>query len=102
MRCARSSSEVKTTARPSRSNSLASAAERLRMAPRGAILKRSAADAKLFEREGRAVVFTSLEDLAQRIDDPTLDVTPDDFLVLQHAGPTNAAAIPEAAYLPIP
>jgi dihydroxy-acid dehydratase len=72
------------------------------LAPRGAILKRSAADAKLFEREGRAVVFTSLEDLAQRIDDPALDVTPDDFLVLQHAGPTSAAAMPEAGYLPIP
>lgn len=72
------------------------------LAPKGAILKRSAADAKLFEREGRAVVFTSLEDLAARMDDPALDVTPDDFLVLQHAGPTSAAAMPEAGYLPIP
>ena len=35
-------------------------------------------------------------------DDPALDVTPDDFLVLQHAGPTSAAAMPEAGYLPIP
>ncbi len=45
------------------------------LAPQGAILKRSAADANLFEHEGRAVVFTSLEDLAARIDDPKLDVT---------------------------
>src|SRR6185295_17693216 len=66
------------------------------------ILKRSAADAKLFEREGRAVVFSSLEDLAKRIDDPALDVTPEDFLVLQNAGPTSASAMPEAGYLPIP
>jgi dihydroxy-acid dehydratase len=72
------------------------------LAPRGAILKRSAADTKLFEREGRAVVFSSLEDLAKRIDDPALDVTPDDFLVLQNAGPTSASAMPEAGYLPIP
>jgi dihydroxy-acid dehydratase len=72
------------------------------LAPRGAILKRSAADKTLFEKEGRAVVFTSLEDLAARIDDPDLDVTPDDFLVLQNAGPTSAAAMPEAGYLPIP
>jgi dihydroxy-acid dehydratase len=72
------------------------------LAPRGAILKRSAADPRLFEREGRAVVFTSLEDLAQRIDDPALDVTPDDFLVLQNAGPTSSSAMPEAGYLPIP
>ncbi|HWL66973.1 MAG TPA: dihydroxy-acid dehydratase [Geminicoccus sp.] len=72
------------------------------LAPRGAILKRSAADPSLFERTGRAVVFTSLADLAQRIDDPALDVQPDDFLVLQHAGPTSEAAMPEAGYLPIP
>jgi dihydroxy-acid dehydratase len=72
------------------------------LAPRGAILKRSAADPKLFEREARAVVFSSLDDLAARIDDPELDVTPDDFLVLQNAGPTSPAAMPEAGYLPIP
>lgn len=72
------------------------------LAPRGAILKRSAADRSLFEKDGRAVVFTSLEDLAARIDDPDLDVTADDFLVLQNAGPTSAAAMPEAGYLPIP
>ena len=72
------------------------------LAPGGAILKRSAADEKLFEHEGRAVVFTSLEDLAARIDDPALDVTPDDILVLQNAGPHSDSAMPEAGYLPIP
>jgi dihydroxy-acid dehydratase len=72
------------------------------LAPSGAILKRSAADPKLFEREGRAVVFTSLDDLAARIDDPSLDVTADDFLVLQNAGPKSGYAMPEAGYLPIP
>jgi dihydroxy-acid dehydratase len=72
------------------------------LAPNGAILKRSAADPKLFEREGRAVVFTSLEELAARIDAPDLDVTPEDFLVLQNAGPKSGAAMPEAGYLPIP
>jgi len=72
------------------------------LAPRGAILKRSAADPKLFEVESRAVVFSSLEDLAARIDDPKLDVEPDDILVLQNAGPHSAAAMPEAGYLPIP
>ena len=72
------------------------------LAPRGAILKRSAADPKLFEVESRAVVFSSLEDLADRIDDPKLDVEPDDILVLQNAGPHSAAAMPEAGYLPIP
>ncbi|MGB5871343.1 MAG: dihydroxy-acid dehydratase, partial [Albidovulum sp.] len=72
------------------------------IAPRGAILKRSAADVRLFEKEGRAVVFHSLEDLAKRIDDPDLDVTEDDFMVLQNAGPKSASGMPEAGYLPIP
>ena len=72
------------------------------LAPNGAILKRSAADARLFEREARAVVFSSLDDLAARIDDPGLDVAPDDFLVLQNAGPKSGYAMPEAGYLPIP
>ncbi|MBV9018324.1 MAG: dihydroxy-acid dehydratase, partial [Alphaproteobacteria bacterium] len=72
------------------------------LAPKGAIFKRSAADPKLFEKEGRAIVFTSLEDLSARIDDPDLDVTPDDFMVLQHAGPLSSSGMPEAGYLPIP
>ena len=72
------------------------------LAPKGAIFKRAAADAKLFEHEGRAVVFSSLADLATRIDDPALDVTPQDVLVLQNAGPKSPSAMPEAGYLPIP
>ena len=72
------------------------------LAPKGAILKRSAADARLFEHEGRAVVFSSLADLAARIDDPALDVDPQDVLVLQNAGPHAPECMPEAGYLPIP
>jgi len=72
------------------------------LAPRGAIIKRSAADAELCEHRGRAVVFESPEDMARRIDDPALDVRADDFLVLKNAGPTSHVAMPEAGYLPIP
>ena len=72
------------------------------LAPKGAILKRAAADPKLFESTGRAVVFSSLDDLAARIDSPDLDVTLEDFLVLQNAGPTSESGMPEAGYLPIP
>jgi dihydroxy-acid dehydratase len=72
------------------------------LAPNGAILKRSAADAALFERSGRAVVFASPADLAARIDDPALDVRPDDFLVMQHSGPKSGYGMPESGYLPIP
>ena len=72
------------------------------LAPQGAILKRSAADSSLFEKKSRAFVFNSLEDLSSRIDDPELDVRPDDFLVLQNAGPRSGTGMPESGYLPIP
>ena len=72
------------------------------LAPEGAILKRAAATPELLEHEGRAVVFSSLDDLARQIDDPDLDVNPDDILVLQNAGPRSPSGMPEAGYLPIP
>lgn len=72
------------------------------LAPEGAIIKQSAANADLMEHEGRAVVFENSEDLARRIDDPDLDVTADDILVLKHIGPIGAPGMPEAGYLPIP
>jgi dihydroxy-acid dehydratase len=71
------------------------------LAPNGAVLKRAAADERLFEKAARAVVFDGLADLSARIDDPDLDVTEDDALVLKNAGPI-AAGMPEAGYLPIP
>jgi dihydroxy-acid dehydratase len=72
------------------------------LAPRGAVIKQSAASPKLMQHTGRAVVFESVEDLTNRIDDPKLDVTVDDVLVLRNAGPKGAPGMPEAGYLPIP
>ena len=72
------------------------------LAPEGAIIKQSAMDPKLARHEGRAVVFESLEDLANRIDDPKLDVAAGDVLVLKSAGPKGAPGMPEAGYIPIP
>jgi len=72
------------------------------LAPGGAIVKQSAADPALMEHEGRAVVFEDAADLAARIDDPALDVTADDILVLKRIGPKGAPGMPEAGYLPIP
>ncbi|MBA2412720.1 MAG: dihydroxy-acid dehydratase [Burkholderiaceae bacterium] len=72
------------------------------LAPRGAIIKQSAASPQLMQHTGRAVVFDSLEDLAARIDDDALDVNADDVLVLRNAGPKGAPGMPEAGYLPIP
>ena len=48
------------------------------------------------------MVFESIEDMTARMDDPTLDVTADDVLVLRNAGPKGAPGMPEAGYLPIP
>jgi dihydroxy-acid dehydratase len=72
------------------------------LAPGGAIIKQAAMDPKLIRHEGRAVVFESLPDLAERVDDPKLDVKADDILVLKNAGPIGAPGMPEAGYLPIP
>jgi dihydroxy-acid dehydratase len=72
------------------------------LAPRGAVIKHSAASAKLLQHTGRAVVFESVEDMTLRVDDPDLDVNADDVLVLRNAGPKGAPGMPEAGYLPIP
>jgi len=72
------------------------------LAPGGAIIKQSAADPKLMEHEGRAVVFEGAADLAQRIDSDALDVSEGDVLVLKHIGPKGAPGMPEAGYIPIP
>ena len=72
------------------------------LAPRGAIIKQSAASASLMTHTGRAVVFDSVEDMTLRIDSPDLDVAADDVLVLRNAGPLGAPGMPEAGYLPIP
>src|SRR5579871_5921211 len=72
------------------------------LAPRGAVIKQSAANPKLLQHTGRAVVFESVEDMTQRVDDPALEVSADDVLVLRNAGPKGAPGMPEAGYLPIP
>ena len=72
------------------------------LAPHGAVIKHSAASPNLMRHTGRAVVFDSIEDLTNRIDDAALDVAADDILVLRNAGPKGAPGMPEAGYLPIP
>ena len=48
------------------------------------------------------MVFTSLKDLSNRIDDPNLKVSEKDILILRNAGPSTDSGMPEAGYLPIP
>lgn len=68
----------------------------------GAIIKQSACSQELLVHSGPAVVFDGLQDLAERIDDPDLEVTADSVLVLRYAGPKGAPGMPEAGYIPIP
>ncbi len=72
------------------------------LAPGGAVIKHSAASPALLTHTGRAVVFSSVEDMVRRMDDPDLDVKADDVLVLTNAGPKGAPGMPEAGYIPIP
>jgi dihydroxy-acid dehydratase len=71
------------------------------LAPDGAVLKRAAATPSLLQHRGPAVVFESPEDAAERLDDPSLGITPDHVLVLRNAGPVGAG-MPESGSLPIP
>ena len=72
------------------------------LAPDGAVIKHTAADARLHRHRGPAVVFRDYNDMTARIDDPSLAVTPDSVLVLQHAGPIGGPGMPEWGMLPIP
>src|SRR6202165_246434 len=72
------------------------------LAPDGAVVKQTAVSPELMRHRGQAIVFSSSTDLAERIDDPALDVTADSVLVLQNAGPKGAPGMPEAGGLPIP
>lgn len=72
------------------------------LAPNGAIVKRSAASPHLLRHRGPAVVFEDVHDVAARIDDPDLDVTPDSVLVLRNSGPKGGPGMPEWGQVPIP
>jgi len=72
------------------------------LAPDGAVIKQTACDPKLLKHRGPAVVFADYNDMAARIDDPDLAVTPDSVIVLKHAGPQGGPGMPEWGMLPIP
>jgi dihydroxy-acid dehydratase len=72
------------------------------LAPRGAIIKPAAATAALMQHRGRAVVFDSIEDMRERLDDPDLDVTADSVLVLRGCGPRGYPGMPEVGNMPLP
>jgi len=71
------------------------------VAPDGVVIKPSACAPHLLQHTGRALVFDDYPALKQAVDDPDLDVTGDDILVLRNAGP-KGAGMPEWGMLPIP
>jgi dihydroxy-acid dehydratase len=72
------------------------------LAPEGAVIKTSAASPHLMAHTGKAVVFSSQEDMVRRIDDPDLPAEAGSVFVLQNAGPVGGPGFPEAGFLPIP
>ena len=72
------------------------------LAPRGAVLKPSAASPELMQHRGKAVVFEDIDDYKARIDDPRLDVHPEDVLVLKNCGPKGYPGFPETGNMALP
>ncbi|MBV9611191.1 MAG: dihydroxy-acid dehydratase, partial [Acidobacteriaceae bacterium] len=72
------------------------------LAPDGAVIKTSAADPRLLQHTGPAVVFKDYNDLERRVDREDLEVTENSVLILQNAGPLGGPGMPEWGMLPIP
>lgn len=72
------------------------------LAPDGAIIKPAAATPDLLQHRGRALVFDSIEDFHQRIDDPELDVDADSVMILLGCGPKGYPGMPEVSNMPLP
>ena len=68
----------------------------------GAVIKPSAATAKLMKHKGRAVVFESMEDYHARIDDPSLDIDENSVIVLKGVGPKGYPGMPEVGNVDLP
>lgn len=72
------------------------------LCPRGAVIKPNAATPELMQHRGRAIVFESIEDYHERIDDPELDVDKDCVLVLKGCGPKGYPGMPEVGNFGLP
>ncbi|MDC0624594.1 dihydroxy-acid dehydratase [Alphaproteobacteria bacterium] len=72
------------------------------IAPNGAILKPSAASPELMQHTGKAVVFESVEEFHDRIDDPNLDVDENSILVLKNCGPKGYPGMAEVGNMRLP
>jgi len=72
------------------------------LAPDGAVVKQSAASPELMSHRGRALVWNTLQEYLTAADDPELDVTADDVLIVRNAGPRGYPGMPEVGNLPLP
>lgn len=72
------------------------------LAPNGVVIKPSACAPRLLKHTGRALVFDDYPSMKKAVEDPDLDVTADDILVLRNAGPLGGPGMPEWGMLPIP
>jgi len=72
------------------------------LAPRGAVIKPSAATESLMIHKGKAVVFEDIEDFHKRIDDENLEVDENCILVLKNCGPKGYPGMAEVGNMPLP
>jgi dihydroxy-acid dehydratase len=72
------------------------------LAPRGCVMKPSAADKRLLRHRGPAIAFEDYNAMAREVERDDLDVTPDHVLVLKNGGPKGGPGMPEWGMLPIP
>jgi dihydroxy-acid dehydratase len=72
------------------------------LAPDGAVIKPTAAEQRLWQHTGRAVVFKDYNEMNARLDDENLEVDENSVLVLQNAGPLGGPGMPEWGMLPLP
>jgi dihydroxy-acid dehydratase len=72
------------------------------LAPDGCVIKPPAADPRLLQHTGPAIVFDTYDAMSKAVNDPNLDVTPDHVMVLRNAGPKGGPGMPEWGMLPIP
>ena len=72
------------------------------LAPEGAIIKPIAASKNLLTHSGKAIVFENHNEVLQCIEDPNLEVRPDNILVMRNGGPIGGPGMPEWGLIPIP
>ena len=72
------------------------------LAPNGAVIKPSAASARLMRHAGRAIVFENIEDYQRRIDDPALEADEDSVMVLKNCGPKGYPGMAEVGNMGLP